>query len=175
MNGRRIRGTRDRSESVDAPISPAERLTFRRAIDLESARLTDISLRSKGVWGYDSRFMSAVRDVMTIDQTTFGEVDLFVAEQGGRVVGFYGLSRDRPLSWIEYFLIDPSVLRSGVGRALWRHLESTASELDVSRLRVLADPHARGFYEAMGMRHVGDAPSDVFGPTRPLPVLEKQL
>jgi GNAT superfamily N-acetyltransferase len=153
--------------------SPA--ITIRLAGLAECNRLTDISLRSKGYWGYDETFMVAVRDAMTIDAKTFETDDVFAIECAGAVVGFFSLTKERPLSYVDHFLIDPPAIRRGIGRAAWRQLESIARRLGIATLRVNSDPHARGFYEAMGMRHVADAPSEVFGSSRLLPVLEKHL
>jgi GNAT superfamily N-acetyltransferase len=141
----------------------------------ECARLTGISLRSKGYWGYDEAFMAAVREAMTIDAGVFESDDVFSIESEGAVVGFFSLTKERPVSYVDHFLIDPPAVRRGIGRAAWHRLECIARRLGIATLRVNSDPNARGFYEAMGMRHVEDRPSEVFGPSRLLPMLEKHL
>jgi GNAT superfamily N-acetyltransferase len=70
--------------------------------------------------------------------------------------------------------VAPDVLRSGLGRRLWAHLEDTARAAGARRLEVDSDPHAEGFYLAMAMRRIGDAPSGSI-PGRMLPHLAKEL
>ncbi|MGH6932055.1 MAG: GNAT family N-acetyltransferase [Dongiaceae bacterium] len=154
-------------------LTPA--LHIRRARPDESEVLTGISLRSKGLWGYDDAFMAAVREAMTIDAAIFESDDVFVIECDGNLAGFFSLTKERPIAYIDHFLVDRPVVRRGIGRAVWPDLESIARRLGIKSLRVNSDPHARGFYEAMGMRHVADVPSEVFGSSRLLPVLEKHL
>ena len=66
--------------------------------------------------------------------------------------------------------VEPAVMGHGVGRALWTHALRRARVLRWPELLVEADPHALGFYEAMGATVVGERPSTVV-PGRVLPLL----
>ena len=68
----------------------------------------------------------------------------------------------------------PEALRAGLGGRLWTHLEDTARAAGARRLEVDSDPHAQGFYRAMGMHRAGQAPSGCIA-GRMLPHLAKQL
>jgi hypothetical protein len=57
---------------------------------------------------------------------------------------------------------------------LWAHLEDAARAAGATRLEVDSDPHAEGFYRAMGMHRAGEAPSGSI-PGRMLPHLVKAL
>ena len=70
--------------------------------------------------------------------------------------------------------VAPATLRGGLGRRLWAHLEDAARAPGVRRLEVDSDPHAEGFYTAMGMRRIGEAPSGSI-PGRMLPHLVKEI
>jgi GNAT superfamily N-acetyltransferase len=72
------------------------------------------------------------------------------------------------------FFVVPEAVRSGLGRRLWAHLERTARALGATRLEVDSDPHAEGFYLAMGMRRTGQAASGSIA-GRMLPHLVKDL
>ncbi|MFQ5972663.1 MAG: GNAT family N-acetyltransferase [Alphaproteobacteria bacterium] len=140
----------------------------------EADALTDLNMRSKAVWGYDRAFMEASRPVLTVTPALIDKFPVYVYEVGGRVLGCYALGLDGPAADIELFFVDPDHLREGIGRALWRHLESQARRLGVTKLRIESDPSAVGFYETMGARVVGSAPSDAI-PGRSLPLLEIEL
>lgn len=66
------------------------------------------------------------------------------------------------------------MLRRRLGRRLWAHLEATAQAAGAKHLVVDSDPHAEGFYLAMGMRRVGAARSGSI-PGRMLPCLAKDI
>jgi GNAT superfamily N-acetyltransferase len=70
--------------------------------------------------------------------------------------------------------VEPRLVRSGVGRVLWRHAEERARAHGAARLTLDADPNAVPFYERMGLRIVGQSPSGSI-PGRMLPRMEKEL
>lgn len=85
---------------------------------------------------------------------------LFVAEQGGRVVGTYQLTvlpgiaeRGRTRGKIESVHVDPTLRGSGIGAAMMRHAIVTAREVgiglvELSSNKSRADAHR--FYERLG-------------------------
>ena len=146
----------------------------RRATPDDAARLTDLALRSKAVWGYEVAFMDACRAELTISQESIRHQPTFLAEDRGRLLGFYQLRLSVPSAEVAQFFIAPEAIGSGLGRRLWRHLERSARAAGARRLEVDSDPHAEGFYLAMGMVRRGTAPSGSIG-GRMLPHLAKEL
>ena len=73
------------------------------------------------------------------------------------IVGYLGLS-----------------ILAGFGRTLLDHATREARRRGAKRLTILADPYAAAFYERMGARRVGEAPSDVI-PGRLVPFYEIAL
>ena len=57
---------------------------------------------------------------------------------------------------------------------LWAQLEAHAREAGAERIVLDSDPHAVGFYERMGCRVIGEAPSGSI-PGRMLPHMEKRI
>ena len=94
--------------------------------------------------------------------------------QEGQLVGMVCLEPDGEDGEVGHFFVAPDAKRMGVGRMLWQHMEARAGALRVRRLHLDADPFAVPFYEAMGMRVVGEAPSGSI-PGRMLPRMEKVL
>ncbi|GAA0575970.1 hypothetical protein GCM10010172_70880 [Paractinoplanes ferrugineus] len=66
--------------------------------------------------------------------------------------------------------IDPAFIGRGIGRALWEHATHVAADLGFTSLLIDADPHAEGFYRAMGATRVGESASTAV-PGRLLPQL----
>ena len=70
--------------------------------------------------------------------------------------------------------VEPALLRSGVGRLLFEWATARARGLGAVRMIIEADPGAAAFYEHMGARHAGLAPSQSI-PKRMLPRLQMEL
>ena len=93
------------------------------------------------------------------------QTDAFlVAERDGEVVGFGSLDLEpseqdyesSPDAEITGVYVHPSVVREGVGTALYGELEERARVADVDTLGLLASRNAVSFYEAMGYERVAE-------------------
>ena len=97
-----------------------------------------------------------------------------MAEQGGRVLGFYNLTREEDGAVLQSLFVAPEAIGSGLGRRLWRHMEGEARRSGFLFVLIHSDPHAEPFYLRMGARRVGWTSSTVF-PGRRLPLLRFDL
>ncbi len=85
---------------------------------------------------------------------------LFVAEQGGRIVGTYQLTvlpgiaeRGRTRGKIESVHVDPTLRGSGIGAAMMRHAIATAREKGIGLVELSSNKSrtdAHRFYERLG-------------------------
>ena len=140
----------------------------------EAAALTELALRSKAHWGYSAEFMAAARSSLTQTEAVLAAQPCFVAEEAGRLVGYYRLSGEPPEGWLEDLFVEPSHIGSGVGRRLWEHALGTARDLGFQALRLESDPNAEGFYLARGAVRIGEVESGVEA-GRILPLLRVDL
>lgn len=150
------------------------RSEIRRALPEEAWALSQLALRSKAYWGYDSAFVEDCRAALTLTPTEIASTAVYALEEDGAVVGFYGL---RPLDEgveLAYLFVDADLIGCGRGRRLWRHAVETARELGYQFMLVESDPHAEGFYLAMGAERIGERRSPV-RPGRLLPLLRYAL
>jgi GNAT superfamily N-acetyltransferase len=139
-----------------------------------ASALTDLALTSKAVWGYDAVFMAACRAELTLHPDSIRRDPTYLIEADGRILGFYQLRTRDVMAEVAMMFVAPEALRSGLGRRLWARLEDAARRAGATRLEVDSDPHAEGFYLALGMRRGGEAPSGSI-PGRLLPHLAKEL
>jgi GNAT superfamily N-acetyltransferase len=157
------------------PVPARERRSsIRRACGRDAAALTDLALRSKAVWGYDAAFIDACRDELRLSPDEVERHPTYLLEDRGQPLGHYQLRLRALTADVWHFFVAPNAIRRGVGRRLWAHLEDTARVAGALRLEVDSDPHAEGFYVAMGMRRVGEAASGSI-PGRLLPHLAREL
>jgi N-acetylglutamate synthase-like GNAT family acetyltransferase len=140
----------------------------------EAGLLGELALRSKAHWGYDEAFLERCRPVLALRPAEVGARRTTVADRAGRVAGFYTLDGEPPAGELGNLWIDPGHLRRGVGRRLWSHAVEAARGLGFRHLVIAADPHAEGFYLAMGAVRTGEIRSEV-EPGRLLPELRFPL
>ncbi|MEV7440610.1 GNAT family N-acetyltransferase [Streptomyces sp. NPDC091204] len=125
----------------------------RTARAAEAGALTELVMRSKGHWGYDAGFLAACAPELLIRPGEVTARRIVVAENGrGEVLGVASLEGAPPLAALGLLFVEPSAIGQGVGRLLYRDVLRRAVELGVRRLVIDADPHAAGFYRAMGAR-----------------------
>lgn len=75
---------------------------------------------------------------------------------------------------LAYLFVEPAAIGRGVGKQLFQHAQAQAAHLGCSTLLVESDPHAAGFYRAMGGVEVGQRVSPAL-PGRALPLLRYDL
>lgn len=151
------------------------RFTIRPARPEEAAALSALCLRSKAHWGYDAEFMRMSAAALTISPELIDTGRVLVAEREGVLLGMASLAPLADGVWdLLHMFIDPAAIGSGVGRVLFGAITDMARALGGTMLSIQADPNAAGFYERMGARRAGEAPSESI-PGRMLPMLEYAL
>jgi GNAT superfamily N-acetyltransferase len=149
-------------------------IQLRDARHNELPRLSELCLRSKAVWGYDDAFMTACRAELTLSPDELRSTHLQVAERDFTVVGLAQVKVTSTDAYLLKLFVEPALLRSGVGRLLFEWATARARGLGAIRMIIEADPGAVPFYEHMGARYAGFAPSQSI-PGRMLPRLQMEL
>jgi GNAT superfamily N-acetyltransferase len=135
------------------------RIVMRPARAEEADALSGLALRSKAQWGYDAQFLEACRPDLTLRPDEISARRAVVAEESGHLVGFYTLDGVPPEGELGNLWIEPAHMRRGIGRLLWNHAMATARSIGLTAVLIDADPHAEGFYTAMGAERIGTVPS----------------
>jgi GNAT superfamily N-acetyltransferase len=143
----------------------------------EAEALTELCWRAKAVWGYGEDLLAESRGLLRLDRDDVVERRAVVAERDGSVVGVATLEGEPPRARLGLLFVEPAAIGGGVGRRLYRHVLEEADRLGFDRVTIDADPHAAGFYAAMGAeRQDGAGPrrdDDLVGfvawPIRPEP------
>jgi GNAT superfamily N-acetyltransferase len=134
----------------------------------EDARLRDVARAAKAHWGYDSERVRTWAAGLE-----YAGKDVWVADEGGRAMGYATLTVDGERAELDELWVEPEWIGCGVGSELFRFVAARAAALGAARLEWEADPNAVGFYERMGARWLRDsAPSD-WG--RILPIMGLEL
>jgi GNAT superfamily N-acetyltransferase len=126
------------------------------------------------VWGYGEAFMLACRDELTIAPSVMQSSPITVAEVDGVLVGVAQVTVKGDIAGLDKLFVEPTRLRSGVGRCLFDWAKSTAHQAGATTMIIESDPGASGFYRRMGAVEHGVAASGSI-PGRFIPRLELAL
>ena len=90
----------------------------------------------------------------------------------GRIVGFATIADSAGFVELEDLFVDPDWMRRGIGRQLVLDVVATARRAGMARVEVIANDHARAFYEDAGFVYHHDVETR-FGsaPRMVLPVI----
>lgn len=150
------------------------KVVLRAARPEEADQLGEPALRSKAYWGYSQEFLDACAADLRLKPEELAARRATVAVAEREPLGFYTIDGEPPHGELGNLWIDPSHIGRGLGRMLWEHALDTARGLAFRTLDLEADPHAEGFYLAVGARNIGERPSDSI-PGRMLPALRIEL
>lgn len=147
-----------------------------RAQRKDAATLTAIAMRAKAHWGYPDHWLLQWTKALTITRDyVHRNLTYMAVADDGTVLGFCALKLKRKGAVLDHLWILPSKIRTGIGRALFEHAERIAREAGATRLVIVGDPHAEGFYVRMGAVKCGEERAPMDGLPRVLPRFEKPL
>lgn len=132
------------------PVSRATPLVIRRALPDEADALTVLCRTAKRHWGYPPEWMDVWAVQLQVSAQDIAEQFIYVGEDAGTRVGFYGLRRDEHGWHLEHLWIEPAHMGRGHGRALFGAAVAMARRLGARELHIKADPNAEPFYCKMG-------------------------
>lgn len=147
---------------------PAPRL--RPPVAGEAEGLTALCLRSKAHWGYDTAFMAACREELTLDEADLSSGKVRIADLEGRAIGVAEISLEGEDGILEKLFVAPEAMGKGAGRLLLEWAVEACRGRGARRLVIDADPDAAAFYRRCGAVDAGQAPSESI-PGRMLPRL----
>ena len=133
--------------------------------------LTDLAMRSKASWGYDS----ALIEQWSLDLTiTPEDIETKLVKVAGDQNGIAGFASFNLQEWeIDHFWVEPQRMRSGVGRMLLEAIRIELEKRNIEKFVIVSDPNAQGFYERMGAKRIAMVESVPSG--RMLPKLSCKL
>jgi len=123
---------------------------FRRATTDDAPVLEALQRRSSAHWGYPSDYFDWAPGALDIPPAYITDNPVYALEQGGKLVGFYGLTKQDSQLMLDKLFVDREEIGKGYGRLLWRHAVEIARSLGYPSLDIDSDPNAAPFYAAMG-------------------------
>ncbi len=146
-------------------------MNIRQATTGEAGALTQIAHAAKRHWGYPEHWIQHWKDDLTISPEFIRSNPVYVAEDAGKLLGFYALIIREARTELDHLWVAPDHLGQGVGKELFIHAMQKAAGENVTAVEISSDPNAEGFYHRMGARRIGEDYSEVDGQPRVLPRL----
>ena len=145
-------------------------MEINRADPSDAKVLTEIAFAAKRNWGYTEELINLWSDDLTVTENYLALNRVYSASSDGKLIGFCALKEQESFWEIEHLWVLPEYQRRGIGHALIQHtLENLLLDRS-TRVRVVSDPNAEGFYLNWGFRRIGEYPSRPSD--RKLPLLE---
>lgn len=131
----------------------------------EASALEALHRRSSDVWDEDRAHLADHPDAIEPPHQAIAEGRVRVAvDAADHPVGFsVVLPVEDGTCELDDLFVEPDSMGRGVGRLLVEDVAARANAAGATRLGVIANPRAVGFYERLGFRVTGEAPTR-FGP-----------
>ncbi len=138
---------------------PASTSAIRRALPNEAATLNALTGRSVLSWVFEPAFLDWEPEAITVTPEFIASSPVFVLEEAGRIVAYYGLLGEPPEMAVDKPFVEPDQIGTGRGKRLWLHAVGTAGTMGATVLTLASDPNAAPFYQAMGAEWLGEEPT----------------
>ena len=151
---------------------------IRRANIDEFEVLTEISFDAKRYWNYPQEYYDIWKDELTITKNYIESNEVFLFEENNIIKAYYSLihlEKDLSISgivlqrgwWLEHMFLRQYFIKKGIGSQLFDHMIGFLENKAISKINILVDPKAAGFYKRMGCDFIEEYPSSIEGRTTP--------
>lgn len=147
--------------NMNTDTTTTKSLTIRRAIANDENEINQLVMRSKSYWPYPKDYIEDCREVLKIDTNYISQWPVYVAEINNVKAGVCAIKPVDNENRLDHLWIDPTAIRTGVGKKLLLHAIEEAKKLNWKSFRLAADPYARDFYLKMGGKQIGTVQSRI--------------
>jgi GNAT superfamily N-acetyltransferase len=150
-------------------------INISRATPNDADSLTQIAISAKRHWNYPEAWIQHWLPQLTISVEYISTNEVWIMTNEGKPIAFYALSQDEEGYELGHLWVLPEYIGKGIGKQLMNHAFERCKLLNITALKIYADPNAQTFYEKMGAKKISEYHSDLFGEDRVLPVMEIEL
>ena len=137
--------------------------------------IIQIAIAAKRHWNYPEHWIQFWIPQLTISTDYIVSNEVWMMLDKEKPIAFYALSQDEDGYELGHLWVSPDHIGKGIGKLLFTHALERCKLLNISSLKIYADPNAQTFYEKMGARKISEYHSDLFGEDRVLPIMEIKL
>ena len=141
----------------------------------QAEALTQIAISAKQHWDYPEAWIQHWIPQLTISAEYISSNEVWMMIDKEKPIAFYALSQNEGGYELGHLWVLPEYIGKGIGKQLFNHALERCKILNISTLKIYADPNAQTFYEKMGAKKISEHHSDLFGEDRVLPIMEIKL
>lgn len=147
-------------------------MKLRRGVPTDIPALDHIAVAAKAHWGYSAQQLALWSEDLAVSMESLHLRPVCVAEVDNTIIGFAQVATDVQPWELWAMWVHPSQMGKGIGKTLLEWAREFAAAGGQAELAVDSDPHAEGFYKALGARVVGTVAAPIAGnPERVRPQL----
>jgi hypothetical protein len=136
--------------------------------------LSSLAYSSKKFWGYSDELMSLWKSDLEISSQYILENNVVKVFDGGNLLGFFSIKLDEEQNAeLDHFWLKPENIRLHYGQRIFNYITEHLANKGFSKVTLIAEPNATGFYNKMNGNVVGKFQSKVSG--RFLDIYEFQI
>ena len=153
---------------------PESNLKYIDASTDDAQFLTETAFQSKKIWGYSDEQIYLWKDDLEISEDYILQNKVMKVFDNNIFIGFFALKfeRSQPPE-IDHLWLQPQFLRKSYGTIIFKYITEYLSEQGFSKITLVAEPNAKGFYEKLGGKIIGKFESKISG--RFLEIFEFQI
>ncbi|WP_434361073.1 GNAT family N-acetyltransferase [Parasalinivibrio latis] len=143
------------------------------AMEADIDSINEVILAAKRHWGYSEELIAMWLQDMLVDPMRMRTSQFWVMRTNQSIVGVVSLSgTDTPEAELDDLWVLPDQMGMGLGRKMMEFVVAYMRQSGITRLKIVAEPNAEGFYRKMGAVRIGWQPSIPPGRMLPVMVLE---
>jgi len=132
---------------------------FRSALVSDAGNLSNLAFESEQYLGYDTDYMRTFSDYYNVTEAFVRQHLVYIMEETGKMLGFWGLCETENIWELEFFYISPEYIGKGYGRNLWNNLIAECNNRGIVEFQLVTSPQSAQFYEKMGAEIIGQVES----------------
>lgn len=136
--------------------------------------INGIIITAKRHWGYSDEQIGLWLSGLLVEKSSFNDRRFWLLEHQNQVIGGTSVSCESEMNFeLEDCWVLPEFMRLGAGKYMFNYVVEWLEANEAEILRIVADPHAEGFYRHMGAEFIEMKPSMPKG--RQIPVFEYKV
>ena len=133
--------------------------------NVEDAKLlSSISYSSKKFWGYSDELMNLWKSDLEISNEYILENNVVKVFDEENFLGFFSIKLDEEQNAeLDHLWLKPENIKRNYGRQIFNYIMHDLAKKGFSKVTLIAEPNATGFYQKMNGKVVGKFQSKISG------------
>jgi len=149
-------------------------MNIQKAIPEDHIRLTEITKKSKGYWGYSEEQILKWSANLTVSAIYIEGNDVFKLVEENKIIGYYSyLKQEKNQVKLDNLFILPEYIGKGFGAYLMNDFLQRMRNEKYQKIILDSEPNAEEFYQKLGFKKIGEFETSI--KNRFMPIMEMNL